>query len=117
MHGLVRSHQRSLSSAIPEGALMIVLIVFTVSIIDVCILSTPAHVLGQAFFQNTILNSYGSLIKSLPLTLADRSYYAGVEQGGPDPVSSSSGNIKVTDFGNPSASSPDQPIEGAILAF
>jgi len=81
MHGLVRSHQRSLSSAIPEGALMIVLIVFTVSIIDVCILSTPAHVLGQAFFQNTILNSYGSLIKSLLLTLAERSYYAGVEQG------------------------------------
>jgi len=102
-------------SAIPEGALMVVLIIFTVSIIDACILSTPAHVLGQVFFQNTILNSYGPLIKSLPLTLADRSYNgnAGVEPEGPQPVPSSSDDIKVTDFGNPSASSPDQPIEGA----
>ncbi|KAK7677350.1 hypothetical protein QCA50_019680 [Cerrena zonata] len=43
-------------AAIPEGALMIVLIVFT------------------AFFHIIINNSYGPLIHSLPLTLADKSF-------------------------------------------
>ncbi|KAH8987893.1 DUF221-domain-containing protein [Lactarius akahatsu] len=90
-------------SAIPEGALMVVLIIFT------------------AFFQNTILNSYGPLIKYLPLTLADRSYGsdAGVEQGAPttagapQPVPSGS-DVKVTDYGNVSASgSHQQPNEVA----
>ncbi|KAI0064338.1 DUF221-domain-containing protein [Artomyces pyxidatus] len=42
--------------AIPEGALMVVLIIFT------------------AFFQNTMINSYGPLKKFLPLSLAERSY-------------------------------------------
>ncbi|KAH9026750.1 DUF221-domain-containing protein [Lactarius pseudohatsudake] len=90
-------------SAIPEGALMVVLIIFT------------------AFFQNTILNSYGPLIKYLPLTLADRSYGsdAGVEQevrttaGAPQPVPTGS-DVKVTDYGNVSASgSHQQPNEEA----
>ena len=43
-------------SAVPEGALTIVLIVFT------------------AFFQMILNNSYGPLLNSLPLTLADRAY-------------------------------------------
>ncbi|KAI0310000.1 hypothetical protein OF83DRAFT_1071203 [Amylostereum chailletii] len=45
-----------LGKAIPQGALMVVIIAFT------------------AFFQNLIINSYGPLLKFLPLTLADRSY-------------------------------------------
>ncbi|KDQ58423.1 hypothetical protein JAAARDRAFT_667498 [Jaapia argillacea MUCL 33604] len=43
-------------SSVPEGALMVVLIIFT------------------AFFQYIINNSYGPLIESLPLSLADQSY-------------------------------------------
>ncbi|KAF8267559.1 DUF221-domain-containing protein [Lactarius quietus] len=90
-------------SAIPEGALMIVLIIFT------------------AFFQNTILNSYGPLIKYLPLTLGDRSQTgnAGVEQVVPttedasQPLPSSS-DVKVTDYANASTSgSNQQPNEAA----
>jgi len=90
-------------SAIPEGALMIVLIVFT------------------AFFQNTILNSYGPLIKILPLSLADRSYSGRVEaksEEAPTKVDAPSsavlsGDIKAVDFANASASgSSHRPGEG-----
>ncbi|KAI9509019.1 DUF221-domain-containing protein [Russula earlei] len=91
-------------SAIPEGALMVVLIVFT------------------AFFQNTILNSYGPLIKFLPLSLADRSY-SGV---GAEPevstmvetaptVPPSSGDIKAADYAAASASDPYQSSGGGPL--
>ena len=48
--------QNSHASAVPEGALMVVLIVFT------------------AFFHIIINNSYGPLIKFLPLTLADMTH-------------------------------------------
>ena len=48
--------QTGAASAVPEGALMIVLIAFT------------------AFFHVIINNSYGPLIKFLPLTLADMTY-------------------------------------------
>ncbi|KZT25738.1 DUF221-domain-containing protein [Neolentinus lepideus HHB14362 ss-1] len=44
------------ASAVPEGALMIVLIVFTI------------------FFHYTIDNSYGPLIEALPLTLVDKTF-------------------------------------------
>ncbi|KAI0070905.1 DUF221-domain-containing protein [Panus rudis PR-1116 ss-1] len=54
--------QNQKASAIPEGALMIVLIAFT------------------AFFHIIINNSYGPLIHSLPLTLADKTYSAGDNQ-------------------------------------
>ncbi|EJF57403.1 hypothetical protein DICSQDRAFT_183264 [Dichomitus squalens LYAD-421 SS1] len=50
------------ASAIPEGALMIVLIAFT------------------AFFHLIINNSYGPLIEYLPLTLADVTHKSGREQ-------------------------------------
>ena len=100
-------------SAIPEGALMVVLIVFTASITQrpylIMIYSLP----GQAIFQNIILNSYGPLIKFLPLSLADRSY-GGVEV---KPVKSEeeptkvgvpshvlSGGVKAIDYANTSTS-------------
>ncbi|KAI0261640.1 hypothetical protein BC834DRAFT_895208 [Gloeopeniophorella convolvens] len=75
-------------SAIPEGALMVVLIIFTI------------------FFQNTIINSYGPLIKYLPLTLADRSYDGGakadteapVVPDAPQPVPSSSEDVNAIDY-------------------
>jgi hypothetical protein len=77
-------------SAIPEGALMIVLIIFTI------------------FFHNTILNSYGPLIKYLPLTLVDRPHGgnppgAATTASEPQPVPSSS-EVKVIDYGNASGS-------------
>jgi hypothetical protein len=83
-------------SAVPEGALMIVLIVFTI------------------FFQNTILNSYGPLIKFLPLSLVDRSPGGNVQEApttadAPQHVPPSS-DIKVTDYGNASCSN-QQPDE------
>jgi len=55
------------SNAVPEGALMIVLIVFT------------------AFYHVIISNSYGPLEKALPLTLADKMYNpeAACQQAGP----------------------------------
>jgi hypothetical protein len=95
-------------SAIPEGALMIVLIVFTVGLFDVCTINSRSC-LCQIFFQNTILNSYGPLLKYLPLTLVDRSHGGNmaVEQvvstnaGEGQPLPSSS-DIKVTDYGNKS---------------
>jgi hypothetical protein len=49
-------NEKSKPSALPEGALMVVLIIFT------------------AFFHDTMRNAYGPLIKALPLTLADSSY-------------------------------------------
>jgi hypothetical protein len=84
-------------SAIPEGALMIVLILFT------------------AFFQNTILNSYGPLLKYLPLTLVDRSPSGQtvVEQEAPQDADAqqallSTSDIKATDYAKASTSGPDQ---------
>jgi hypothetical protein len=103
-------------SAIPEGALMVVLIVFTASITQrpclIMIYSFP----GQAIFQNIILNSYGPLLKFLPLSLADRSY-GGVEVkpvkpeeeptkvGVPSHVLS--GDVKAIDYANTSTSASD----------
>ncbi|KII87613.1 hypothetical protein PLICRDRAFT_176408 [Plicaturopsis crispa FD-325 SS-3] len=55
------------ASAIPEGALMVVLIVFT------------------AFYQMMIHNSYGPLIHFLPLSLADRTYGGGEGDEQPQP--------------------------------
>ena len=58
-------------SAVPEGGLLIALIVFTVSVIDqLSVIKLFSHT-NQAFFHNIIRNSYGPLIKYLPLTLAD----------------------------------------------
>ena len=104
-------------SAIPEGALMIVLILFTVSIFDIRTLLIPTHVWGQAFFQNTILNSYGPLLKYLPLTLVDRvhSGKTEVEQEAPPNADAtqtlpSTSDVKVTDYANASTSVPDQQL-------
>ncbi|RDB30694.1 Uncharacterized protein RSN1 [Hypsizygus marmoreus] len=60
------------ASAVPQGALMVVLIVFT------------------AFFNIIIHNSYGPLLHALPLSLADKTYTAPQEPiegaASPDPV-------------------------------
>ena len=107
-------------SAIPEGALMIVLILFTVSIFDIRTLLISTHVWGQAFFQNTILNSYGPLLKYLPLTLVDRvhSGKTEVEQEAPPNADAtqtlpSTSDVKVTDYANASTSGPDQRLSEA----
>ena len=103
-------------SAIPEGALMVVLIVFTASITQrpclIMIYSLP----GQAIFHNIILNSYGPLIKYLPLSLADRSY-GGVEVKSVKPEEEPSkvgvpshvlsGDVKAIDYANTSTSASD----------
>ncbi|SRR5258708_29502534 len=59
-------------NAIPEGALMVVLIIFSVSIVQ-----RPIELFShttQAFFHHTIRNSYGPLIKALPLSRANSPY-------------------------------------------
>ena len=72
-------------NAVPEGALMIVLIVFTVcgrpSPLTICF----TIVIVQAFYHIIINNSYGPLEKALPLTLADKMYNpeAASQQAGP----------------------------------
>ena len=73
-----------------------------------------------AIFQNTILNSYGTLIKFLPLSLADRSYSRRVEarsEEAPTKVDALSpilsGELEAVDFANTSASGSSQcPGEG-----
>ena len=60
--------------------------------------------MGQVFFQNTILNSYGPLLKYLPLTLVDRSH-DGNAQGAPTTADApesvpSSSDVKVVDYGH-----------------
>ncbi|KAH9962925.1 DUF221-domain-containing protein [Russula dissimulans] len=72
-------------SAIPEGAFVVILIVFT------------------AFFQDTIRSSYGPLIKALPLTLADSSYDGAKPEvpkttDAPRPIPSSSENIDTINY-------------------
>lgn len=61
-------------NAVPEAALMIVLIIFTVrhpqSLLTICF----TIVILQAFYHVIINNSYGPLEKALPLTLADKMY-------------------------------------------
>jgi len=86
-------------SAIPEGALMVVLIIFT------------------AFFQNTIRDSYGPLIKDLPLTLADSSYSApepevSTSANVPNPNAPSSEDAEVIDYASLSAFVSGQPADG-----
>lgn len=85
--------------------------------------------MGQAFVQNTILNSYGPLLKYLPLTLVDRAHNGQtvVEQEAPPNADApqtlpSSSDIKVTDYAhyadyaNGSTSGPvQQPSEVASL--
>lgn len=77
--------------------------------------------MGQAFFQNTILNSYGPLLKYIPLTLVDRVHgeKTEAEQEAPpnadatQPLPSTS-DVKVTDYAN--VSGPDQqPSEATPL--
>lgn len=59
-------------SAVAEGVLMIVLIVFTVSYFDATSFAASAdHIYVQAFFHVVINNSHGPLEHYLPLTLAD----------------------------------------------
>lgn len=57
-------------SAVAEGVLMIVLVVFTVSHFDVTSFAASAHIRAQAFFHIIINNSYGPLEHYLPLTLS-----------------------------------------------
>jgi len=83
--------------ALPEGALLVVLIVFTV------------------FFQDTIRNSYGPLMKALPLTLADSSYDGGKPEvpkttDAPKPNPPSSVNIDAIDYAAVSAYMSQQPL-------
>jgi hypothetical protein len=83
-------------SAVPEGALLIVLIIFT------------------AFFHDTIRSSYGPLKKALPLTLADSSYNR-VESEDPattdepKPRPSSSENVGSIDYADVSTHASHQP--------
>jgi len=82
-------------SALPEGGLLIVLIVFT------------------AYFQDTIRNSYGPLIKDLPLTLADSAYSgsepeASTSADAPNPDTRSSEDVKDIDYADASASASHQ---------
>ncbi|KAI9509025.1 hypothetical protein F5148DRAFT_1283361 [Russula earlei] len=89
----IAQNDRHTPSAIPEGALVVVLIIFT------------------AFFHDTILNSYGPLIKALPLTLADSAYdavetKADATTDAPNPIPSISENIKAIDYADASASKP-----------
>ncbi|KAI0052100.1 DUF221-domain-containing protein [Auriscalpium vulgare] len=90
--------------AIPEGALMVVLIVFT------------------AFYQNTLINSYGPLIKHLPLSLADRSHdearQENATQGGAttEQVAANDGgpvddNINSRDFADKGKGSPKIEVD------
>ncbi|KAA1472080.1 DUF221-domain-containing protein [Dentipellis sp. KUC8613] len=93
--------------AIPEGALMVVLIVFT------------------AFYHNTINNSYGPLIHPLPLSIAEqlhgtnRSETEGVideqpPQGEPKPAEGADAgqeNIQMQEQGSPSPGSSAQPSD------
>jgi calcium permeable stress-gated cation channel len=111
---------RNSPSAIPEGALMVVLIVLTASLCSDCP-KLCSHT-GQAFFQNTMLNSYGPLTKFLPLTFADRSYNGGVgtEQEAPmtarlpQPVPpSTSDDVNVIEHHNASASGTGEEIPHA----
>ena len=101
--------------AIPEGALMVVLIVFTVSVIPRMARINFSHGRTQAFSHNIIHNSYGPLIKALPLTLADRSYNR-VE---PDDTTTGdvanlippgSGVVRGTDYANVSTPASYQPV-------
>ncbi|KAI0296382.1 hypothetical protein BC826DRAFT_1174720 [Russula brevipes] len=74
-------------SALPEGGLMIVLIVFT------------------AFFQDTIRSSYGPLIKALPLSLADSAYSGAAPEvpattDEPKLTSSHSEDVEVIEYAN-----------------
>jgi calcium permeable stress-gated cation channel len=73
---LARDQNREVS-AVPEGALMIVLLAFTVKHafpplrkknID------PKYSFGQAFFHILISDSFGPLIHFLPMSLADRTF-------------------------------------------
>jgi calcium permeable stress-gated cation channel len=80
-------------------------------------LSNPSHA-DQVFYHNTISNSYGPLIKDLPLTLAESSYSetepeVSTSADAPDPISPSSGDAKVIDYADVSASASGQPVHGA----
>jgi calcium permeable stress-gated cation channel len=105
-------NDKSQPSAIPEGALLIVLIVSTVSTIQrfVCNYSRTT----QAFFHDTILSSYGPLLKALPLTLADSSYNRVEPEDhttadAPKPRPSSSENVKGIDYEDVSPHASHQP--------
>jgi hypothetical protein len=78
------------TSAIPEGALMVVLIVFTVRLSSIVFFSawprTSSLIFSfpfthQAGFQYTLQDSYKPLKESLPLSLAHRSYGMPHESG------------------------------------
>jgi len=111
-------NDKSNPSSIPEGALMVVLIVFTVSIIQ-RVVCTYFSRTSQAFFHDTILSSYGPLIKALPLTLAESSYNRVEPEvpstaDAPKPHPSSSENAKGIDYEDFSMHASHQPVgEGA----
>jgi len=86
-------------SAVPEGALTIVLIIFT------------------AFFHDTIRSSYGPLIKALPLTLADSSYNR-VESE--DPTTTDAPKLHLPssegiDYADVSTHVSHQPVDEGVL--
>jgi calcium permeable stress-gated cation channel len=103
-------------SALPEGALMIILIVFTVSI-TLGQLSNASHA-DQAFYQDTLRSSYGPLLKDLPLTLADSSYSEAEPEvskstDAPNRQPPSSGDAKGIDYADMFASASGQPADDA----
>jgi calcium permeable stress-gated cation channel len=69
---LARDEQKR-PSAIPEAVLTLILIALTVCSIRKRYL-LRLSVWSQVFFHYTIIDSYGPLIKGLPLTLADKTY-------------------------------------------
>ena len=72
-------------NAVPEAALMIVLIIFTVWHCPISFEDKFYHRDCQAFFHVILNNSYDPLEKALPLTLADKMYNpeAASQQAGP----------------------------------
>jgi len=74
-------------TAIPEGALMIVLIVLTVRAAFIILLreytdrSSDFFFFRQAFFHAILNNSYGPLVHALPLSLVEKTYEEPVPAG------------------------------------
>jgi calcium permeable stress-gated cation channel len=69
--------QNKKAGAVPEGALMVVLIVLTVCLfwypfVEPLLKTTAA--ISKAFFNLIINHSYGPLLHALPLSLADKTY-------------------------------------------
>jgi hypothetical protein len=100
-------------SAVFEGALTIILIVFTVSIGGQQLVLKRFSRTNQAFFHDTIRSSYGPLIKALPLTLAESSYHRVESEDptttdAPKPLPPSS--EKAIDYTDISTQASHQPV-------